>query len=82
MMTRTGRRRFPILLAAIAALLALFGAPALPSTAALNPCRRHRQTRRVATRSHSPSPLPPATHPYSCIAGLKVACAFAACSES
>ena len=37
MMTRIGRRRFPILLAAIAALLALFGAPALPSTAAFNP---------------------------------------------
>ena len=36
MMTRTGRRRFPILLAAIAALLALFGAPASPSTAAPN----------------------------------------------
>ena len=36
-MTRTSRRRFPILLAAIAALLALFGAPALPSTADSNP---------------------------------------------
>ena len=35
-MTRTGRRRFPILIAAIAVLLALFGAPARPSTAGPN----------------------------------------------